>query len=584
MPFLLAWLSLLLLVPSTTKAQGTTSSTGPQPQVQPGQPSPGAVPAVPVDALSARVDAELKASKEHIEAIRDAATFSNRIFVTLGGLLTVVGILSWLRQRRQDEYFEERLKESDRQRLEVHKQAIAAATKEQERQSDVHTAALALLRTRVGSALEEERRLPQLLDLQRENIQQINQLTAAVAAGAKENVDIVQRMFAAIASILEFKVQEAKDVQNSLADMKAWREEKEEEERQELSVLKELAVNLRDSRHNYANPSDELQVRQDAYADRFDRMGDVLLYRLTRAKEPSVETCDYAELFLRRGTIAYYANDLIRARTMLRVAEHFFDRVGADAVGRNNDWARPCGFTKFYLALIEKNYGDMNAAKDLITSSWNFWGKDNEREFLTPVVRAEILASLGDIDAARTCLATMMSVVQRLRDQGQKLPAHEAVYVARGHLILGDTFCIAGDWEEAQKKYSVALEESRAATSSIGRQKRDNYYAHYALAQVLEHKERHDDARDACARAYDALMRSEDLVMKKALDTQILLNTLAYFCTRQSRPDEAQEYKARATHLIDTIRVVNGLELRLFSLVQKKHVSKSDFLKELFQA
>ena len=85
--------------------------------------------------------------------------------------------------------------------------------------------------------------------------------------------------------------------------MKAWRLAKEDEERQELGALKQATVSLRDSRHNYANPSHELQVRLDAYADRFDRMGDVLVSRLTRAKDPSPADVEYAEPFLRRGVL-----------------------------------------------------------------------------------------------------------------------------------------------------------------------------------------------------------------------------------------------------------------------------------------
>jgi tetratricopeptide (TPR) repeat protein len=515
---------LLLLAVSASATQGTPPSQA------------GLSP----EALSARIDAELKASKEHLEAVRDASIFSNRIFTSFTAILTVFGIMSYLRQRRQDASFEERLKESDRQRLEMH-------------------------------------------GLHHENLRQINELTSAVAAGARENVKTIHEMFTAIASILAFKAQEAKEVQSALDDMKAWRLAKEDEERQELGALKQATVSLRDSRHNYANPSHELQVRLDAYADRFDRMGDVLVSRLTRAKDPSPADVEYAEPFLRRGTIAYYANDVPRARSLLRTADRFFERAGSDAVKHNIDWARPCGFTKFYLALIEKNYGDMNVAKELIAASWDYWGKDNEREFLTPVVRAEILTSLGDIDAARASLGTMMSVVRRLREQGQSLPAHEAVYVARGHLILGDTFYIAERWDDAHRAYSAALEETAAAVSLRRGSPRANYYAHYALSQVFDARGQPEDAHAARGAAYEALIASGDLATKKALDTQILLNTLAFLCTRDSSPATAADYKATATQMMDAIRAIDGLELRLFSLAKKRHVSKSDFLKELLQ-
>jgi hypothetical protein len=48
-------------------------------------------------------------------------------------------------------------------------------------------------------------------------------------------------------------------------------------------------------------------------------------------------------------------------------------------------------------------------------------------------------------------------------------------------------------------------------------------------------------------------------------------------------PENANEYRTKARQLLGTITQIDGLELRLFSLKQKKQVKKEDFLNELFE-
>jgi tetratricopeptide (TPR) repeat protein len=584
---------------NTAQAGPSSQPSSPNSSQPSGSPQPPFADATKLAQLSERIDSELRASREHFEALRDTASLNTVIFLVIGGGLSLLGIISSVRQGRQDRMFEARLKESDErqtrqdkafearlkesddQRKQVHDHALTVARGEDERRSAVHERTMAMLEPQLAMRQEEGRNFPDLLKLQHENIKQINALTASVAAGAKENVQTIHQMFAAIASILEFKAQEAKDVQEGLKGITAWRAEREAEELQSLEDVREVAVGLRASRHAYANPNAELRARLDAYALQFDRIGDRIIYRLTHALGPTSTDVRHAELFLRRGTIAYYANDIVRARRLLRDADRFYAVVGLEAVKADPDLARPCGFTKFYLSLVEKNYGDISSAKELIASSWVVWGRGNEREFLTPTVRAEILCAQHEVDAARSCLADVMQVVDRLRKAGQELPAHEAVYVARGHLLLGDTYFIAAEWADAEKHYEAALDADRRAAVAEGKAHAGNYYAQHALAQVYERSGRHQEAVRARLLAHQYLIASSDLVNKRALDTQILLHALGVFCTRLENAEKAREYFARVKQLCATITAVDGLELRLFSLKQKKQIPKGEFVQEL---
>jgi tetratricopeptide (TPR) repeat protein len=589
-------LLLALLVAAQTQAQ-TNSPTSATPQVSGQQGSSFISNAQPAAAsssdslalaiLSNKVDSELKASREHLEAMRDAESRSNAIFVVLGGILTVFAIFSWihswLRQRSLDQNLETRLKESDTQRSEVHRHALQVADKDEDRRASVHTTTMGLLHTHLESKIEERSSLPGLLKLQRENMEQINVLTSAIAGGAQTNVKTINEMFTAIKQILDFKVQEAQDVQKTLNELKDWRKEKENDELQELNALEDMATKLQASRHSYAKPGADFSASLNDYAAKFDRIGEQVLSRLTKAKAPTENDTKHGEIFLRRGTIAYYANDIVRARALLIIADRFYTAQKPDVIKADKQLAAPFGFTKFYEALVEKNYGKLEHAKKFIKASWDIWGKGNDREFLTPFVKAEILSALGDIDGSRESLKPMMDALKRLEEAGHRLQSHEVVYVARSYLLLGDTYYVSDKWKEAESYYEQSLEASQRAAETEGKSQTSNYFALYALAQVYEKQSRPEDADKARASAHEALSRSSDLTTKKALDTQILLNALGYFCTKKIAPEKAKEYQARVRQLWSDITSVGDLELRLFSLKQKKQVKKDVFLSELLE-
>ena len=83
-------------------------------------------------------------------------------------------------------------------------------------------------------------------------------------------------------------------------------------------------------------------------------------------------------------------------------------------------------------------------------------------------------------------------------------------------------------------------------------------------------------------RAYEELVNTGHLRTKVALDTRIILNALAYLCTREDKPQKAQEYREAIQELWLQIREVNGLQLRLFSFEKKRPISKDRFWAEVF--
>jgi tetratricopeptide (TPR) repeat protein len=386
---------------------------------------------------------------------------------------------------------------------------------------------------------------------------------------AERNIKAVNGMFEAIENILKFKVQEAQSVQDRLDEFKKWQEEREAEEKQDLREIQQMAEGLRLSRYQYASPSIETSARFDAYLTQYDRVGDRVLRRLTGATKNPTENPQFGEIFLRRGTLAYYANSFVKAREALATARAFYSAVREDS---HLDLRRPCSFVFYYLALIEKNHGSLGKAFDYIEEAWKIHGKGLDREFLTPVTRAEILLYLDNIKGARECVNEMLDRVKNLTAKGQILPPYEAVFIARGHMLLGNSYYVVKDWQQALDEYKQAL----AAAPEDG-----DYYAQYSIAQTLDKLGQSMEARQATAKAYEMLIQSEHLKTKKALDTRILLNMLAFRCSLGTNPSQAEGYRALVRELWRNITRVDGLEMRLFSLEKKKQIDKDEFLAEL---
>jgi hypothetical protein len=251
---------------------------------------------------------------------------------------------------------------------------------------------------RQGSREKEwDLRAGRMFALQEENLKEVNTITTAIAAGARENVNNLNTILSTFQQIMDFKVEEAKDVQKLMDQMQHQLVELEKAQRQQVEELWRSAVALRRSRFLYTSPDPDLQRQIVEFRTQMDLMQRVILDRYTGVESPA-ENRRYGEIYLRRGVIAYYDNDVLKSREMLRIAERFFTQE-QEIEGMSRDQKLPIAFTQFYLALIEKNYGVMDAARDYIEKSYAVYGRNEQEELLTPVTRAEILSCLGNMDS-----------------------------------------------------------------------------------------------------------------------------------------------------------------------------------------
>jgi tetratricopeptide (TPR) repeat protein len=260
---------------------------------------------------------------------------------------------------------------------------------------------------------------------------------------------------------------------------------------------------------------------------------------------------------------------------MLKIAESFFPFSEQPLSKMPSDQRYGTAFTRYYLALIEKNYGDIRQAQNYIEDSYVAWGKGIDNELLTPTARAEILSyAPGGIDKAREAIAEILERIKNLKRGGRPLAKHDAICAVRVSLMLGNTYYLESEWQQALAHYQDALKADEGHYYP--------YYTYHSLAQAQRKLGQEAEANQSLDLAYKYLLESRHLETKVALDSRILLNALAYLCTRTRKSEEAVKYKQAILQHWLTIQKVDDLELRLFSLEQKRQVSKEEFWNELF--
>jgi tetratricopeptide (TPR) repeat protein len=488
--------------------------------------------------LRNKIDSELAANKISIEAMRDATNRIFLLFVFLSGVGSLFGIATWYSGRQEQQ--------------------------------------------------EEKKRDRSMFALQEKNLEEVNTITTAIAAGATQNVESLNTILETIQKIMDFKVSEAENVQKLAATnvqelvqkMEGQLEELEEAQRQEVKDLLRKAVALRRPRFQYANPDPDLQRQMVEFRTQVDLMQQMILHRHTDAESPKAENRDYGEIYLRRGVIAYYDNDVVKSREMLKIAERYFP-FSEQAKSASQDQRTQTAFIQFYLALIEKNYGDMKKAGEYIENSYEVYGRGQkeQKELLTILTRAEIFSYLGNMEIARAAIQEVLDRADKLRQQ-KTFTRQEANYALRARLLLGNIYYIDGEWTQALQQYEAILEQEEALTTDASQS--SSYYTYHSIAQVHDKLDESEEARRIKGQAYEKLLETNHLRTKTAMDTRILLNALAYLCTREDEPGQAQQYEKDIQDLWLQIGELNGLQLRLFSFEQKRQVNKGEFLTEIF--
>jgi tetratricopeptide (TPR) repeat protein len=342
-------------------------------------------------------------------------------------------------------------------------------------------------------------------------------------------------------------------------------------QREQVEELLQRALRLRAPRYRFARPDPDLLREIVEFRIQMDLIQRSILVHYTGAKDP-MQHQSYGEVYFRRGVIAYYDNDILKARSMLKTAERYSPFSEPSLAAMDREQRIGVSFIQFYLALIEKNYGDIAAARSYIDNAFVAFGRDEPGEILTPTTRAEILTNLGNMEVAREAILQLLDRI-RPRIEQKILPEQDAIYANRARLLLGDTYYVQEQWENARREY-----ESVEADAAGNR----DYFVSYALSQVYARTGDVQGAQRQQAEAHAALVRSEHLRTKTALDTRILLNTLGYLCTRSSVPDQAEKYAVTIKALWNRIQNVDGLQLRLFSFEKKRLVVKDEFFTEVF--
>jgi tetratricopeptide (TPR) repeat protein len=489
-----------------------------------------------IEFLRSKIDSELEASKTSMEAVREANNRIFFLFVFLSGVGSFFGIATWYGGRQEQQ--------------------------------------------------EERKRDRAMFALQEANLEEVNTITTAIAAGAKENVESLNTILSTFKEIMEFRAAEAGKVDKLTQQVEALRsqlmelqgayqqqrDELEKTQRQRVEELLQRAVRLRHPRHIYASPDPDLKLEIGGYRTQMDFMERARLDQYTGVESPA-RNRRYGEIYLRRGVIAYYDNDVLKSREMLKIAEQFFPVSEQEIEGMSRDQKLPIAFTQYYLSLIEKNYGVMAAARECIERSYAVYGRNEPEELLTPTTRAEILSYLGDMDNARVAIQEVLDRANNLEQRGS-LKRHDAIYALRARLLLGNTYYVSREWQQALQHYRDALKADVRRVYS--------YYIYHSIAQVHHKQDNMKEAKENMRLAYEELLKTKHLQTKVALDTLILLNALAYLCTCEDEPETAKLYKETVQEHLDRIREVNGLELRLFSFKKKQQVSKDEFLAEVF--
>jgi tetratricopeptide (TPR) repeat protein len=518
-----------------------------------------------VELLKARVESELEASQTGIEAMRDANDQNFLLITVISGFVGLFGIVSWVttltkaRQEHQDYKKEREFYETRAQDYEKRRQGE-------------HEIILKLYDEQLSARREENKYAGRMFALQDANLRKVNTITTAIAAGASENVNSLNTILSTFQKIMDFKVAEARDAQERMQQMENELTELKEAQRQQVEELQQSAVRLRRSRFIYTSPDPGLKRQLMDFRTQMDSMPRAMLERYTSVQSPA-QNRRYGEIYLRRGIIAYYDNDMLKSRGMLRIAERFFPFSEQGIGSMSRDQKLPTAFTQFYLALIEKNYGEMAVAKEHIEKSYAVYGRNEQEELMTPVTRAEILSYLGNMDDAQAAIHEVLDRADKLKALGP-LKRHDANYALRARLLLGNTYYVRHEWEQALQHYQDTLKPGAGQDSS--------YYVYHSIAQVYHQLGDEEKAKENKSQAYDMLVETKHLQTKVALDTRIILNALAYLCKRAENPEKAKDYMETVRELWLLIQEVNGLQLRLFSFEKKRPIDKHEFWTEVF--
>jgi tetratricopeptide (TPR) repeat protein len=508
--------------------------------------------------LKTRVNSEMAANLDRIESFKEITNQLFWLFAVLGAVSGILGVIVTFRTTKQQEqlrsdyrsernFYEERAREYERQQLELHSRVLRIYENQ------------AMIGEKYGKHSDE-----------------IFNLQEAYSGGMAKITTTFKEILEDIKGISQFKVEESKfvidalkqqaeaaqmlpQIQSELNELRRERDERMDDLLQDTTTL-----SIR-SRHEFTEPDRELQATIFQFRIKMDGMSKPFLNKYFDKEH-------YGPVFYYRGLIAFLDSDILSAHKMLKISERLapIPDNGPEAMEREPRFR--AAFTQFYLALIEKNYGNMRTAKDHIEKSYRIYGQEEKSELLTLVTLAEIHSYLPTgLERAHNALKEVLERAE-MKVKAKTLNNTERQYVSRAHLIDGHISYIENKWQEARAAYEKVLEINNR-----------NYYAHYSLGQILQEEGNSQQAQAAFAKALQCLLESKHLETKPERGTQISLNALGYLCVRDTDKMQAQRYRDVVREHLIKVREMDGFELKHFSFKSKRMVAKDEFLNELFE-
>lgn len=264
-----------------------------------------------LERLHIQVDSELKANNTRIESIKEATDRSFWTLVILGIIGSIIGGAFVLGERAQERqhhkdytneraFYEQRAQKYEQRQQEFHEVMLNVSKKSEDRSETAHFEIVNLYQNQVKAGRDAIEQTSRLFALVEANFAKINEITTAVANGAKENVSTLNAVLASFQQIMQFKVTEAQLVEQIRSELN----EMERTRKQQVDELLKEAIKLIRKRFEFTNPDPILQRLMVEFRTKMDNISMATLMKYTKAEAKDERDWRYGEIFLRRGVIA----------------------------------------------------------------------------------------------------------------------------------------------------------------------------------------------------------------------------------------------------------------------------------------
>jgi len=480
-----------------------------------------------VELLEKKMDVALVVKDSRLEAIEKSI---NITYIILGIVGATFAFFTYLGSRAQRQIY-------SRERTVF----VRLAKAQEQRQQDVHDL--------ITKIYENQFQVNQNLDNYRtESVKRVNEIMTTVQ------------------QTLHFRLEQEKLVVGALEKIKELEKEVislKQDPIFEFNQLLDQAKRFAQwKRVDFTNPAKELQEECKLFRERFDRLP--LRYLKDHQADP-----EFGTIFYYRGLIAYIDNHVIEAKKNFERALVCKLKDHQAVLQTNEDYRRRFAFCEFYVGLIHKNYGSLDQCRIHLQNSLELHNPPNE--VLAPITLAEALSYEAENAAkARKILQQVHRRLEQRKIQGQLTPYQTKLF-DRITLFTGNTYFLEENWEEALKCFEESLRFNKAS-----------YYAKMSIAQTKE--KLGQDSKSDFEEALNMIEKSGDLSLKTETTPKIILNISALLCAVKADPskvERCESYYKTLKSTLDSIRSMDGLELRILSPITKARLTKDELVAQI---